>query len=117
MGWSIDVEKIRAAVEKYGFDIPFYTYQTDIPQANLNALIKNGLLIRGGTKRRGYIFTDGVNALLTEAGDREARVRAMKEEFLSLREPKRGRAFGTRRVPSLPDSDRNATDHESIDEN
>lgn len=117
MARNIDVEKVRSAVAKYGFDIPFYLYQTDIPRSQLDDLVENGLMIRGGNKRKGYIFTEHVNALFTEANARESRVASLKEAFLSPPEPYRGRAFGTRRVPSMPDADGNSTDRNSIDEN
>ena len=107
MAQKIDLEKVRQAVAKYGFDTPFYAYQSDIPQPNLNDMLKHGILVRGGNKHKGYIFTEEVNTLLAEANIRETRIRALRESFLTPPEPYRGRAFGTRRVPSLPDSDGN----------
>lgn len=116
MAQKIDMEKVRTAVEVYGFTTPFYEYQTDIPKPNLNELVKHSLLIRGGNKRKGYIWTEGVTALLSEASQRESRTRALRDTFLTPPEPGRGRAFGTRKIPSMPDSDGNSTDTNSIDE-
>lgn len=116
MTWKIDMDHVRATFETYGLDTPFYEYETSLPPPNLKELVRKGFLIRAGNRNRGFMWTESVRTLLAEADGREARTAAMRDAYLSGAEPHRGYAHGCRRVPSLPDSDGNSTDHDSIDE-
>jgi hypothetical protein len=116
MARKIDVEKVRAAVDLFGFETPFYEFHAVLPKSNLNELVKAGFLQRGGNKKKGYIWTERVSELLGEAESREKRVASMRSALQEIAEPKRGFPFGTRRVASLPDSDGNPTDHDDIDQ-
>lgn len=116
MASSIDIEAVRKSHQLLGENTPFYKDQTTIPPSVLNQLVETGMLRRGGRKGKGYIWTEGVHSLLSEADSRERRLTSMRSSLREIDEPRRGMAYGTRRRRSLPDGDGNSTDKDSIDE-
>lgn len=116
MGNTIDAERVRELYGQYGVGVPFRQEGVLIPPSKLRALVNEGVLTYAHRNKRRFQFTTAITSWLEQVDRNAEKISSIRPSQHEYTEPYRGRARGCRKIPSLPDSDGNNTDFNSIDE-